>query len=209
MRSRLILVLIFLSLIVILFTHLWIPILIFLCLFTPIYFWERKQYHARNEVYREQLKEKYRIYDASLVQIIDIINQLLLLQKHGLTPNEKRQKKQLIDDLDQLLCESSAKGYVYFVKEYGNKTVKIGKAINPYARILKGFGVKIPYQLELLYLLRSENPILTEGLFHEYFKMKRINGEWFDLQSEDLDWIRAGDYPIQFYQSIEESVEIG
>jgi len=179
----------------------------FLICFFPLYIWERKQFRNRNELFRQQLKEKYGVQDVNIASMIHIINELLKLQKQEQNTIEKRQKKRLIEDLDLLICKNS-KGYVYFVMEFGNQTIKIGKADNPYQRILKGFGVKIPYRLELLYLLRSDNPLMTERLFHEYFKSKRVNGEWFNLKPEDVAWIRAADYPIHIYRSLQKSHEV-
>lgn len=189
-------------LVVILFKQLWQPVLTFIIVFTPLYLWQRKESRMRNEAYLQQLKEKYRVQDINMARMIDIINQLLQYQKQVLTPAEKKQKKQFITTLDRLLSQSPVKGYVYFVKEYGTQTIKIGKANNPYLRILKGFGVKIPTRLELLYLLRSDHPFMTERLFHKYFETKRVNGEWFNLDPEDIKWIQDGNYPIHIYNSM-------
>lgn len=191
------------SVVVVLFIQLWRPLLMFMVCFVPLYFWERKQSHKRMELHRQQLKEQYGVQDVSVAIIIDIINQLLIFQKQKLTPSEKKRKKRLIEELDMLICESSVKGYVYFLKEYGNQTVKIGKTNNPYDRILKAFGVKFPNRIELLYLLRSNEPLVTERLFHQQFKSKHVDGEWFMLEPEDMEWIRAADYPISIYKSMQ------
>ena len=189
------------GILIVLFKQLWQPALTFILFFAPIYMWYQRQTRKQYELSRQRLKERYGIQNEEVLQLVVVMNKLLDLNKQQLSLQEKRQKKTLIEKVNQLVS-NAGEGYVYFVKEHANGTVKIGKALNPYQRILKGFGVKIPFQLELLYLIRSDKPLVTEKLFHEHFRENQINGEWFRLSQADMDWITKGDYTLEIYESL-------
>jgi hypothetical protein len=74
-------------------------------------------------------------------------------------------------------------GYVYLIRsEHG---YKIGKTKNLNQR-LSTFGLKLPFPIELVHALRSNDITRCEWHFHDRFKRKRINGEWFRLTEEDI-----------------------
>lgn len=79
---------------------------------------------------------------------------------------------------------TGALGYVYVLKSDSGH-YKIGKTTNPDARMEK-FGVKLPIEVEYLILIRSHGYHQLEARFHQQFKHKRINGEWFSLSTTDL-----------------------
>lgn len=93
-------------------------------------------------------------------------------------------------------------GYVYFVRESGSYLIKIGKARDPERRINNDFGTLMPYDFEIVQLISSANYHKTEYLFHQYFKDKRIKGEWFDLTGRDLNWIQREKFPRDIADSI-------
>jgi hypothetical protein len=142
---------------------------------------------------RIELKKKYG-NNADAIELMKLINQLLSLEQYNLSKKKKTKKKELLT-LYKRKLQQNQRGYVYFVQEEAMKSVKIGKALDPYHRINNGFNVKIPYKLELVYLVKTENDLETEKLFHDYFSTKRINGEWFELDEKDIEWIRSGEYP--------------
>jgi hypothetical protein len=74
-------------------------------------------------------------------------------------------------------------GHIYLIKsEHG---YKIGKTKNLSQR-LSTFGLKLPFPIKLIHALRSNDISRCEWHFHDYFKRKRINGEWFRLTDEDV-----------------------
>jgi hypothetical protein len=150
----------------------------------------------RKNGFKSKYKKKFKVPEMTLC-----INKLLSFQRHILNAKEKHDKKLQLGHYDNLMA-SMGKGYVYFVKECGSGTIKIGKAVDPYDRILNGFGVKFPYRLELIHLIKTENDYLTETLFHQKFHQKRINGEWFNLGKQDIKWIQRGNYSLDIFQSI-------
>lgn len=82
-------------------------------------------------------------------------------------------------------------GYVYVLKSDSGH-YKIGKTANPEDRI-KTFGVKLPMEVEYLVLIQSHNYHQLEARFHQQFKHKRVNGEWFNLSTADLIYLQL--YP--------------
>lgn len=99
-------------------------------------------------------------------------------------------------------------GYVYFLQEKLTRTVKIGCTMDPRGRIEKTFGVQLPFETELLFMLQARDYKKTEHLFHKYFEDKRRHGEWFALQDSDIEWIKQGKYSADITKSILNKAEI-
>lgn len=95
-----------------------------------------------------------------------------------------------------------APGYVYFVQEHMNGTFKIGKTKNVEKR-MNIFGVKLPFENKLIYLIKTGNHHQTEAAFHKHFADKRLEGEWFALNKEDISWIKEGKYTAEINQTIQ------
>ncbi|MGK7379235.1 GIY-YIG nuclease family protein [Planococcus sp. 1R117A] len=95
-----------------------------------------------------------------------------------------------------------APGYVYFVQEYMNGSFKIGKTKNVEKR-MNVFGVKLPFENKLIFLIKSGNHHQTEVAFHKHFADKRLEGEWFSLSKEDIAWIKAGKYTFEINETIQ------
>jgi len=74
-------------------------------------------------------------------------------------------------------------GFVYFIKsQYG---WKVGKAKNINDR-LKTFEVKLPFDFDLKYYIKTINYHSLEKELHDFLKVKNINGEWFELNEIDF-----------------------
>ncbi|MBH0166747.1 GIY-YIG nuclease family protein [Fictibacillus sp. 7GRE50] len=86
-----------------------------------------------------------------------------------------------------------ATGYVFFVQDHQTGHFQIGKTTQIDKRI-NGFTVILPFKNELIHLVKSGNHHQTEAAFHDYFTNKRVQGEWYTLSSEDLTWLRNGNY---------------
>lgn len=94
-----------------------------------------------------------------------------------------------------------APGYVYFVQEYMNGSFKIGKTKNIEKR-MNIFGVKLPFENKLIHLIKTGNHHQTEAAFHKHFSEKRLEGEWFALNKEDITWIKNGIYTPEIIETI-------
>ena len=119
-------------------------------------------------------------------------------QKIYLFESNQYELGQIIESAD---LAGKAPGYVYFVQEYMNGSFKIGKTRNLEKR-MNVFGVKLPFENKLVYLIKTGNHHQTEVAFHKHFSDKRLEGEWFALSKEDLAWIKAGSYTSEINKTI-------
>jgi hypothetical protein len=78
-------------------------------------------------------------------------------------------------------------GYVYLIEsEYG---YKIGKTVNIKSRT-KLFEVKLPFPIKLINYSWFDNYSRAESDLHKKFAHKRLEGEWFALDSADIEYIK-------------------
>lgn len=84
---------------------------------------------------------------------------------------------------------TTREGYVYVLTALHDDTVyKIGRTNNPSDR-LRTFNVKLPFDVEYLHVIKTSDMHALEGQLHRKFGSKRVNGEWFKLDNDDLDYI--------------------
>ncbi|MCM3789130.1 GIY-YIG nuclease family protein [Domibacillus indicus] len=101
--------------------------------------------------------------------------------------------KELESVINSPYPDGKAPGYVYFVQEHLNGSFKIGKTKHIDQR-MNLFNVKLPFENELIFLIKSGNHHQTEVAFHKHFAHKRLEGEWFALTREDITWIKERNY---------------
>ena len=83
----------------------------------------------------------------------------------------------------------SSEGYVYLLQA-DNGTYKIGRTKSPNSRF-KQLGILLPYQLETICLIHTQNMSILENQLHARFAKKHVNGEWFKLDKEDIEYIKS------------------
>lgn len=76
-------------------------------------------------------------------------------------------------------------GYVYAIGIVGTQYVKIGHARRPEKRLAALQG-GLPFKLELLYVLKVDDPRGVERTLHELLADGHVRGEWFELPEEPL-----------------------
>lgn len=82
-------------------------------------------------------------------------------------------------------------GFVYVVKSLTNNAYyKIGRTRNLHRRT-KTFDVKLPFDVEIVCLIKTEDMYKLEGELHGRYVHKRKDGEWFNLSHEDLLWLKS------------------
>lgn len=74
-------------------------------------------------------------------------------------------------------------GAVYLFKH--GKYYKIGKT-NDTVRRGNELKIQLPENLDLIHEIKTDDPSGIEAYWHKRFEAKRMNGEWFDLNSADL-----------------------
>lgn len=105
------------------------------------------------------------------------------------------------------LIKNPKAGFVYFLRELLQGSIKIGYSRNLENRLVQ-FGVALPFDVELVHVIYSLNVEKTEKLLHTHFGEKRLNGEWFKLSEDDLMIIRKMDFPGHILTSIIEGGSI-
>jgi hypothetical protein len=80
------------------------------------------------------------------------------------------------------------KGYVYLLK--AENGCKIGMSVNPKKRI-ETLGVKLPFPIDTICTIKTDDMTSLELELHQHFADKRINGEWFNLDTEDIEYIKG------------------
>jgi hypothetical protein len=79
-------------------------------------------------------------------------------------------------------------GVVYLLKSaYG---YKVGRSRNPPAR-MRTFGVQLPFIYTIPLVAWFDDCVDAERRYHDMFRTKHINGEWFDLTEEDINSVRS------------------
>jgi len=86
-------------------------------------------------------------------------------------------------------------GYVYFLKS--KHGYKIGKTKNIKKR-MDVFGVKLPFEVKLKYLIKTSYWDVLEKDLHKKFESKKINGEWFDISEKDIENISHKEFNYEF-----------
>lgn len=77
-------------------------------------------------------------------------------------------------------------GYIYLIRGIDTPWYKIGKTADPKARI-KAFNTQGPFLCEVVRLFKVNDMNYAEAGLHDCFRDKRVQGEWFTLDSDDLD----------------------
>lgn len=80
-------------------------------------------------------------------------------------------------------------GWVYLVQS-PTGYYKIGRTSDPDNRV-KTFKVKLPFEVEYICLIQTGDMYILESQLHIRFADKRVNGEWFNLESADVEYIRS------------------
>jgi hypothetical protein len=84
---------------------------------------------------------------------------------------------------------ANAKGHVYLLAATTGD-YKIGRSKNPPSRA-KQIGVKMPFGVELIHVIHTDDMRKLESELHTRFAEKHVNGEWFSLSPEDVTYIKG------------------
>jgi len=74
-------------------------------------------------------------------------------------------------------------GFVYLLK--ATRYFKIGRS-NSFERRSRELAIQLPEKAETVHVIRTDDPIGIELYWHRRFESKRKNGEWFELNGQDV-----------------------
>ena len=80
-------------------------------------------------------------------------------------------------------------GFIYLLRSSSGYW-KIGLTSAPENR-RKTFDVKLPFEIAYEHLIPTNEMKKAETWLHRKFANKRVNGEWFNLSPEDVEWIKG------------------
>jgi len=80
---------------------------------------------------------------------------------------------------------NQAKGFVYLVQHGNRREYKIGRTNNPIRREGE-ISLELPEKASPIHWIETDDPSGIENYWHLRFAKKRKNGEWFDLNAEDI-----------------------
>lgn len=87
-------------------------------------------------------------------------------------------------DSKAIIEESSTNiGSVYIFKH--GKYYKIGKTVDTVRRGNE-LKIQLPESLDLIHEIKTDDPSGVETYWHKRFESKRMNGEWFNLNPDDI-----------------------
>lgn len=93
------------------------------------------------------------------------------------SPLHYKTRRQIKVSDDNMQC-------VYFLQEKENGYIKIGKTKNLKTKIF--FPYLMPFKWEVIHTIESSNINSLEKYFHRLYRHKCINGEWFNLDKQDI-----------------------
>ncbi len=100
-----------------------------------------------------------------------------------LTKRARRERKELKGRL------KGNAGHVYLLRS-STGYYKIGRTKYPHDR-LATFSVKLPFEVEYEHVILCSDMYKLERDLHNKFADKRVNGEWFELNADDVAYIKS------------------
>jgi hypothetical protein len=97
-----------------------------------------------------------------------------------LRSNSEESETQEDSDID-----SQTAGYVYLLKHGSRKEYKIGRTFNNLRREGE-IAIELPEKVKPIHTIETDDPAGVEAYWHRRFHAKRLQGEWFALDLEDV-----------------------
>lgn len=103
--------------------------------------------------------------------------------------HKKQREKEEQERLSNLPTPRINNGYVYLMQS-GNGYYKIGISTNIEQRI---YGIKrqFPVKIEVVHYFACYEHRKVEKYLHNKYSSKRIEYEWFQLDTKDIEWIKS------------------
>lgn len=82
-------------------------------------------------------------------------------------------------------------GFVYLIRLTGTNSYKIGRAVSVEDRYVNIFGCASSRFGELIHIIPTDDSVVVEHSFHQYFRDKHQEGEFFELDGDDIALFRV------------------
>jgi len=102
---------------------------------------------------------------------------------------EEKQRKAAQREAFTSKKRTPVEGYVYLLCSPSGY-YKIGRSKNPHSRKAT-FDVKLPFEVEFEHIIKTDDMIALEEQLHSRFALNRVNGEWFNLSTDDVAYIKS------------------
>ena len=79
-------------------------------------------------------------------------------------------------------------GYIYLFKS--DEFYKIGRSHQPEIRF-KAVAASVPFETKFIHKIYTDDTKSAERFFHAKFAQKRVKGEWFRLETKDIEYIKS------------------
>lgn len=121
---------------------------------------------------------------------LDVHPYMVRYAEAAIWEKERQAKKQAKEQrVIQKRASAAYSGYVYLIQS-PTGFYKIGRTTNPKDR-MKTFSVKLPFEVEYVCIIQTEDMYGLEQSLHQQFASKRVNGEWFQLAPDDVEHIKG------------------
>jgi len=115
------------------------------------------------------------------------------IEAHNNASEKAWYEQMTADDIESLKASKQAKrkkvaGYVYILKA-STGHYKIGCTSNPKNRKTM-LDILLPFKVETVCIIATDDMYTFEANLHKDFAAQRVNGEWFDLDAEDVEYIK-------------------
>lgn len=98
---------------------------------------------------------------------------------------EVEQEAKYAGQLRRNIVTPATPGYIYLIYGEGTAWHKIGHSATPTVR-LKQLGTQGPFVHRLIHSFAVDDMVSAESALHSYFAKKRAEGEWFQLNADDV-----------------------
>lgn len=131
-------------------------------------------------------REEWELFKADIEEFYDsVLPNEIKAHNQRLTNPEPRVKSTLPPTIKR-------EGYIYILRSEAGH-YKIGKAKDPFNRS-QTIGTQHAYRIDLIYIALCLDYTRVERFLHNALATYRMNGEWFNLPPDKLDWLLYHDW---------------
>lgn len=135
----------------------------------------------------------FNIYGIVIYGVIEYSFLSILFHWHKIAYMEmpKKHKPNIIHPSDEAMSvHKISEPAVYLLQDVDvTGYVKIGRSKTPTKRLLF-FGVKLPFETRLIHVIKHKDDKMVESFLHDFFRSRRVRGEWFALTEMDIEIIK-------------------